>query len=304
MTNQTCKTHTSAGRRPDAEAVFWHYAYLRAVEGYLPYDINRQLTEAFDHAPRSMEEFTEFMRLARIFHLNFTAPITASFGTTYNITPGEYKELIRLRIYPDDPVQRDPEYDEIIDQFLYCLFDRKSPLNARSVASLKLRLSSDPEKIVFDDAMVDSLIDVLQRNRLKLKSAAEILQQLGSASHVDGKQAELEDLISQYNAIESESIELIAKEKKLAKVFTAGRRELAALPGPLAYFGLGVSSAVAGGRGRVRAAHSAARQSVHPGDCRILDRKSQIAAEARQDALPGAQNHPLTTSSGRITIAS
>ncbi len=229
------------GRRPDAEAVFWHYAYLRAVEGYLPYEINRQLTEAFDHAPRSMEEFTEFMRLARIFHLNFTAPITASFGTTYNITPGEYKELIRLRIYPDDPVQRDPEYDEIIDQFLYCLFDRKSPLNARSVASLKLRLSSDPGKIVFDDAMVDSLIDVLQRNRLKLKSAAEILQQLGAASYVDGKQAELEDLISQYNAIESESIELIAKEKKLAKVFTAGASGVAALPGPLAYFGLGVS---------------------------------------------------------------
>jgi hypothetical protein len=229
------------GRRSDPEAVFWHYAYLRSVEGYLPYEINRQITEAFDNAPRSIGEFTEFMRLARIFHLNFTAPITASFGTTYNITPGEYKELIRLRMDPDDPVQRDPEHDEIIDQFLYCLFDRKSSLNAHSIASLKLQLSGDPVKIVFTDAMIDSLIDVLQRNRLKLKSAGEILQQLGSASYVDGKQAELEDLINQYNAIESESIALIAKEKKLAKVFTAGASGVAALPGPLAYFGLGVS---------------------------------------------------------------
>jgi len=229
------------GRRSDPGVVFWHYAYLRSVEGYLPYEINRQLTEAFDNAPRSMGEFTEFMRLARIFHLNFTAPITASFGTTYNITPGEYKELIRLRMHPDDPVRRDPEYDEIIDQFLYCLFDRKSPLNAHSVASLKLQLSGDPVKIVFTDAMIDSLIDVLQRNRLKLKSAGEILQQLGSASYVDGKQAELEDLISQYNAIESESIELIAREKRLAKVFTAVTSALATVPGPLAYFGLGVT---------------------------------------------------------------
>ena len=142
---------------------------------------------------------------------------------------------------PDDPVQRDPEHDEIIDQFLYCLFDRKSPLNAHSVASLKLQLSGDPVKIVFTDAMIDSLIDVLQRNRLKLKSAGEILQQLGSASYVDGKQAELEDLISQYNAIESESIALIAKEKKLAKVFTAGTSALATVPGQLVFFGLGVT---------------------------------------------------------------
>ncbi|PTR16198.1 hypothetical protein C8R31_102212 [Nitrosospira sp. Nsp2] len=229
------------GRRTTVEAVSWQYAYLRAVEGYLPYEINRQLMEAINSAPRSVEDLTKFMRLARIFHLNFTAPITASFGTTYNITPDEYKELIRLRTAPEDPVHRDPEYDEIIDQFLYCLFDRKSPLNARSVASLKLQLSADPGEIVFTDAMIDSLIDVLQRNRLKLRSAAEILRQLGAASYVDGKQAELEDLIRQYNAIESESLELIAREKKLAKVFTAGTSALAALPGPLAYFGLGVT---------------------------------------------------------------
>jgi hypothetical protein len=229
------------GRRTSVEAAFWQYAYLRAVEGYLPYEINQRLADAFNSAPRSVEDLTNFMRLARIFHLNFTAPITASFGTTYNITPDEYKELIRLRISPDDPVHRDPEHDEIIDQFLYCLFDRKSPLNARSVASLKLQLSAYPGEMVFTDAMVDSLIDVLQRNRLRLKSAAEILQQLGAASYVDGRQAELEDLISQYNAIESESLQLIAKEKNLAKVFTAGTSALAALPGPLAYFGLGVT---------------------------------------------------------------
>jgi hypothetical protein len=229
------------GQRTAVEAVLWQYAYLRAVEGYLPYEINQRLTEAFNSAPRSVKDLTTFMRLARIFHLNFTAPITASFGTTYNITPDEYKELIRLRTSPDDPVHRDPEHDEIIDQFLYYLFDRKSPLNARSVASLKLRLSGAPGEIVFTDAMIDSLIDVLQRNRLKLKSAAEILQQLGPASYVDGKQAELENLISEYNAIESESLDLIAKEKNLAKVFTAGTSALAALPGPLAYFGLGVT---------------------------------------------------------------
>ncbi len=229
------------GRRTSVEAVFWQYAYLRAVEGYRPYEINQRLADAFNSAPRSVEDLTNFMRLARIFHLNFTAPITASFGTTYNITPGEYKELIRLRTSPDDPVHRDPEHDEIIDQFLYCLFDRKSPLNARSVASLKLQLSAHPGEMVFTDAMVDSLIDVLQRNRLRLRSAAEILQQLGPASYVDGRQAELADLISQYNAIESESLQLIAKEKNLAKVFTAGTSALAALPGPLAYFGLGVT---------------------------------------------------------------
>lgn len=229
------------GRRSSVEASFWHYAFLRSVEGYLPYEINRQFTEAFNDAARSVEALTKFMRLVRIYHLNFTAPITASFGTTYNIMSNEYKELIRLRTYPSDPVHEDPQYDEIIDQLLYCLFDRNSPLNARRVASLKIQLSQDPAQIVFTDAMIDSLIDVLQRNRLKLKSAAEILRQLGPASNADGKEPELEDLISQYNAIESESVSIIAKEKKLAKLFTVGTGTLATLPSAGIYFGLGVT---------------------------------------------------------------
>jgi hypothetical protein len=229
------------GRRSSVEASFWHYAFLRSVEGYLPYEINSRFTEAFNNAARSVEDLTKFMRLVRIYHLNFTAPITASFGTTYNIMPDEYKELIRLRTYPSDPAHDDPQYDEIIDQLLYCLFDRNSPLNARSVASLKIQLNQDPAQIVFSDAMIDSLIDVLRRNSLKLKAAAEILRQLGPASNADGKEPELEDLISQYNAIESESVNLIAKEKKLAKLFTAGTGTLAALPGVGIYFGLGVT---------------------------------------------------------------
>ncbi|HEU4854256.1 MAG TPA: hypothetical protein VFS89_03095 [Nitrosospira sp.] len=229
------------GRRSSVEASFWHYAFLRSVEGYLPYEINFRLTEAFNNAARSVEDLTKFMRLVRIYHLNFTAPITASFGTTYNITPDEYKELIRLRTYPADPVHENPQYDEIIDQFLYCLFDRNSPLNASGVASLKIRLSQDPAQIVFTDPMIDSLIDVLQRSKLKLKAAAEILRQLGPASNAVGKEPELEDLISEYNAIESESVGLIAKEKKLARLFTAGTGTLAALPGIGLYFGLGVT---------------------------------------------------------------
>ncbi len=87
------------------------------------------------------------MRLVRIYHLNFTAPITASFGTTYNIMPDEYKELIRLRTYPSDPIHEDPQYDEIVDQLLYCLFDRNSPLNASGVASLKIGLSQTRRKL-------------------------------------------------------------------------------------------------------------------------------------------------------------
>ena len=229
------------GRRSSMDAAFWHYAFLRSVEGYLPYEINRQFTEAFNNATRSVEDLTKFMRLVRIYHLNFTAPITASFGTTYNIMPDEYKELIRLRTYPSDPVHDDPQYDEIIDQLLYCLFDKNSPLNARGIASLKIRLSQEPAEMVFSDAMIDSLIDVLQRNSLKLKSAAELLRQLGPASNADGKKPELEDLISQYNAIESKSVDLIVKEKKLAKLFVAGTGTLAALPGIGIFFGLGVA---------------------------------------------------------------
>lgn len=229
------------GRRSNADAAFWHYAYLRSVEGFLPYQINQQLTEAFQRAPHSVEDLTKFMHLARICHLNFTAPVTASFGTTYNIMPEEYKELMRLRLYPSDPVHDDPQYDEIIEQLLYCLFDRNSPLNAQSVASLKIRLRQHPAQLVFTDAMIDSLIDVLERNRTKLRAAGEILRQLGSASYVDGKKPELDDLISQYNAIESESVDLIAKEKRLAKLFTVGTSTLAALPGIGIYFGLGIA---------------------------------------------------------------
>lgn len=97
---------------------------------------------------------------------------------------------------------------------------------------------------------LDSLIDVLQRNRLKLRSAAEILCELGPASYADGKEPELDDLISQYNAIESESIDLIAKEKKLARLFTVGAGTMTALPGLGIYFGLGV--AMRGSRPRRR----------------------------------------------------
>ncbi|ODT75932.1 MAG: hypothetical protein ABS69_10075 [Nitrosomonadales bacterium SCN 54-20] len=229
------------GKRSNPDATFWHYAYLRSVEGYLPYQINQQLTEAYARAAHSVEDMAKFMHLARICHLNFTAPITASFGTTYNIMPDEYKELTRLRAYPSDPVHDDPQYDELIDQLLYCLFDKNSPLNPGSIASLKIHLNQDPSQIVFTDEMIDSLIDVLERNHSRLKAAAEILRQLGPASHVDDRKLELQDLISQYNAIESESFDLIAKEKKLAKLFTAGTSALAALPGVGIYFGLGIS---------------------------------------------------------------
>ena len=70
-------------------------------------------------------------------------------------------------------------------------------MNASGVASLKIRLSQDPAQIVFTDPMIDSLIDVLQRSKLKLKAAAEILRQLGPASNAVGKEPELEDMISE-----------------------------------------------------------------------------------------------------------
>jgi hypothetical protein len=229
------------GRRSNPDATFWHYAYLRSVEGYLPYQVNQQLTEAYGRAGRSVGDMAKFMQLARICHLNFTAPITASFGTTYNIMPDEYKELMRLRVYPSDPVHDDPQYEELIDQLLYCLFDKNSPLRPDSIASLKIRLNQDPTQIIFSNEMIDSLIDVLERNHSRIKAAAEILRQLGPASHMDGRKPELQELISQYNSIESESFHFIAKEKRLAELFTLGTSALAALPGVGIYFGLGVA---------------------------------------------------------------
>src|SRR5690606_42122713 len=49
------------GRRSSIEASFWHYAFLRSVEGFLPYEINLRLTEGFTNAARSVEELTKFI---------------------------------------------------------------------------------------------------------------------------------------------------------------------------------------------------------------------------------------------------
>lgn len=125
------------GEPPSLEAVTWHWAFLCSIATRLPqeyaYVLNptRTAGTAYDlynitaqrgvdalrdssHTQAAADNFAELSLLLRICHLNFTAPITASFGCTYNMTDSEYILSTQLL--------REPLQDEIIADEAYFTF--------------------------------------------------------------------------------------------------------------------------------------------------------------------------------------
>lgn len=110
--------------KPSLDAVSWHWAYLNAIApkiqdrhshimeaGYgtgrartLYHNAAQQGREATfptenrEKGIRAAKTFAELHILLRMCHLNFTAPITASFGATYNMTDKEFLQAKHLNI--------------------------------------------------------------------------------------------------------------------------------------------------------------------------------------------------------------
>jgi hypothetical protein len=113
--------------KPSLVAVAWHWAYLNAISHFLPAHLIRidshknesnpqsELNRLFKKAAELGEEaitrpnnqsqenaaraFVYLARRLRSCHLSFTAPLTASWGTTYNMTENEYTQAQDVRDY-------------------------------------------------------------------------------------------------------------------------------------------------------------------------------------------------------------
>lgn len=122
------------GEVPSLHAVSWHWAFLRTIASKIPpeyvYLINPEGTVGdactlYAHTAQLGEDakkdsslmleaanaFAELSVLLRMCHLNFTAPITASYGSTYNMTDNEYllsSQLLRQPLV--DEVAADEDY--------------------------------------------------------------------------------------------------------------------------------------------------------------------------------------------------
>ncbi len=171
------------GEKPPLAATAWHWAYLNAVSGKIQAThskiinstdggiVYRLYNDAASIGRDAVKNkgmyrtadlkaallFAELAALLRMCHLNFTAPITASFGTTYNMTAGEFMQSDHLRIKNEE---RDPLYD---DEYLRLLYEILTDARHAHVLGNTGRLSRDVALAVDENAIVSATEDDVKR---------------------------------------------------------------------------------------------------------------------------------------------
>jgi hypothetical protein len=221
------------GERPKLKPVCWHWAFLNSVSHYLPPDIiriedddaklNSLYRKAIEYGDSARQDpsdvkneaaadaFAELAGQLRICHLSFTAPITASYGTTYNMTEDEYRESLRLGFYWDRraPSLRDDELDRFlyfalsdVGQFGHSAFSRLHELPDHAVLKDKI------DDHIFTMGDIDNLIGALGKNRQRIAEANAIMNELKTSYLTDDRPAprRLEAWISGYRRIKADAM--------------------------------------------------------------------------------------------------
>ena len=142
------------GEMPNLHAVTWHWAYLNSISLFLhdkdanligneaePGRAYEMYNRARARGKQALDDqnnqnklrsalyaFLEMAQFLRLCHLNFTAPITASFGTTYNMAMDEYRTSILLGI-TDEKEQLLIFDDRKFQQFIIRLLNEEGILD-------------------------------------------------------------------------------------------------------------------------------------------------------------------------------
>jgi len=229
--------------KPTLVAVSWHWAYLNAISHYLPAHLIRieshkteqnprsELNQLFKKAVELGEEamarpsttakynaakaFVNLARRLRSCHLNFTAPLTASWGTTYNMTGGEYKQSQGVRDYwRDAPFQAtDIEVNRYVFYLLQEASDSVHP-SFREVGLNNMTLKEQVDDHVFTENTVHNLLKVRIERESSIIESARILNEVKQIYVIEGiatDRKRLQKLLSDYKAIQIENQKLYIK---------------------------------------------------------------------------------------------
>jgi len=214
------------GDRPNLSAATWHWAFLSAVSHYIedPFLIRLDSTDTVlgrlykeaveygdtarhDQSPmndkkRAAIAFAKLAGYLRTCHLNYTAPITASWGATYNLSQGEYAAAATL-------VERGEKRfsDQLLNEFLaYVFFEQDARLYRLThyIHSLEhvsetdkdnFHLNAQVNDVMFDDDSIKALIDALINNDQDLDAATRALAVLAD-QYADGNRFTLRNLLA------------------------------------------------------------------------------------------------------------
>jgi hypothetical protein len=223
--------------KPSLVAVAWHWAYLNAISHYLPpyliridshkneqnpkselNDLFKKATELGEDAIAQPNENTKynaakaFVHLARRLrscHLNFTAPLTGSWGTTYNMTGDEYKQAQDVRDYwREVPLQAtDIEVNRYVLYLLQEASDNVHP-SFTDIGLNNITLKEQVDDHVFTESVIESLINAIKNRENSINEAASILKEVKEIYVNNGISTDisrLHRLQNDYKAIESEN---------------------------------------------------------------------------------------------------
>lgn len=253
----------------DLTAPSWHWAFLSAVSHYIntPNLISieqndTRLNQAYNRVAQLGSEartidqkieaaatLADLVANLRTCHLNYTAPITASWGSIYNMQQHEYVQASRLPFVNQDHFNS--QYNEEYNRFLaYILFENQENEglgrlreyfhaleDPASGEVTKLRHKVDDN--IFDDDAIKSLTEVLFQERNRLQEAASKLEELQN-DYLKGKETALErilQLMNDYRRIREESLKVLRQQKRWSELW-----ERVALPA----FGVAMGTVVPG----------------------------------------------------------
>jgi len=226
--------------KPSLVAVAWHWAYLNAISHFLPAHLIRidnhnnepnpqsELNHLFKKAAELGEEAQTspnetakrkaaeaFIKLAlrlRSCHLNFTAPLTASWGTTYNMKGNEYTQAQDVRDYwREQPFQAtDIEVNRYILYILQQASDSVNP-SFREIGLNNMTLKEQVDDHVFKEADVYNLLRARVSREDKINEAASILGELKEVYIRNGfftDKQRLKKLVNDYKTIQIENLKV------------------------------------------------------------------------------------------------
>lgn len=220
------------GERPSLAAVCWHWAFLNSVAHFLDAgflsaeDENTQLGQEYlrvvdlghgakvvatdERCRKAATAWSGLARILRSAHLNFTAPITASFGTTYNMAEDEYKESLKFGFAPDGQIVA--RRSEEVNAFFYY-----ASSEAQGIADPTLAASRDlPDGLclralrahTFHEGIMDKLIKGLTKTKSKKCEMNDIYSELQNIYLNGRSQSVLGNLWHDYKKVKDEIVAL------------------------------------------------------------------------------------------------
>lgn len=227
--HETVQASLFRNERPGLTPVSWHWAFLNSVKHYLPARaVTTRGKELFDSAvergrdwsktPTSetqlaaAEAFADLATHLRACHLSYTAPITASYGTDYNMTSDEYASSVSVSL------GHQPVPSEEVRRFLTYVLAKARDYTAVGFEELGQTIAirdaaTEIDKQIFHRGNIADLIRAMAQLRPKIEEATNILNSIEDAYKRDEELPEgrLNAMVRDYQKVSQANIDGYAR---------------------------------------------------------------------------------------------